>query len=130
MGKTRKVMNHGKDGQLNYIGLDKDTYSLILTNAAFFYVRYHEAFYCLPFHILSVINEKMNCADIAMNLVVSSICNCTADLYSNGRRQRHRALSSRPDHYIVRNKCCRILSKELGITDIKPRNIYNRNTQI
>ena len=125
MGKTRKGMNRGKDGLLSYGGIDNNTYSLILTNAAFLHVRYHEAFYRLPFHVLNMIDEKMNCEDIAMNFVVSSICNCTAGLFSNGRRRSRRALSSRPDHYKIRSKCCRVLSKELGIAELKARNNYD-----
>jgi hypothetical protein len=59
----------------------KNHYNLILTSDAFVHVRYHDAFQHLHPHLLHFIDNITNCEDIAMNLIASSLCNCTGSLH-------------------------------------------------
>ena len=142
VGKYGRLMNTDKNG-LFYYDIYADKYNLILTGFAFLHVHYHDVFQQLPIRVLTFINKYMNCEDIAMNFVVSSLCNCTGCLISQVpgqhrqsfptnlydmkeeliqiQRQDHRPLSKRPNHYVVRSECCRLFSKLLNITNLQPR---------
>ena len=129
----RRITDLGLDGQLRYNTAEdiRPSYNLILTGVAFLHAHYHEAFSRLPLRLVHMIDEEMNCEDIAINFVASSICNCTAGLFSSKGSKKsyfvehNSGLAGRKNHYNVRTRCCRIFSKELGVPEIKLKSIYS-----
>jgi hypothetical protein len=78
---TRLALYEPKQDAYVYSPPLNNHYNLILTSDAFVHVRYHDAFQRLPPHLLHFIDNVTNCEDIAMNLIASSLCNCTGSLH-------------------------------------------------
>ena len=119
-----------KDGSLFYDRWNNTVYNMVLTRFAFLHVRYHDVYQRVPNSVLDFVTRNVNCEDIAMNFVVSLLCNCTGGLYVQATESRDNdalqgprhlnetSLSSRPDHFLSRTNCSRLFARELGLLAI------------
>ena len=114
--KKRLAKERLKDSHKFVYALPSTGYNIVLTSRVFIHMRYHEAYHCLPPLLLRFIDDQVNYEDIAMNFVVSSLCNCTGSLSTTAtwRQRRLRSLNKRPDHYEGRTVCLNAFAKNFA----------------
>ena len=100
-------------------------YSMILTGAAMYHRFYHHYYtYLIDERIRKIVDELMNCEDVAFNFMVSDLtrkppikvttrwrfycklCNQTDEV--------HKAFSSSPEHYRMRGECINYFNSVYG----------------
>eukprot|EP00591_Stephanopyxis_turris_P004054 CAMPEP_0195511072 /NCGR_PEP_ID=MMETSP0794_2-20130614/3526_1 /TAXON_ID=515487 /ORGANISM="Stephanopyxis turris, Strain CCMP 815" /LENGTH=494 /DNA_ID=CAMNT_0040638615 /DNA_START=143 /DNA_END=1627 /DNA_ORIENTATION=- len=104
---------------------ESNAYSMVLTRFSFLHRDYLEMYISvLPQHILNMVAKNLNCEDIAMDLLVSSLTNgkppLLADYWavqSQIKLFQESAISSTDDHRDLRNTCLDQFADTLGLKE-------------
>lgn len=129
----RQYTGNPKLGNLKYIITSSYPYHFILTGATFLH-RLHLHLFTehLPPVIFKLVDEKMNCKDVAMNFVVSHRCRCSGIFFVKIRKRVREpkkslsmnngglALSFRKTHHGQRSQCLNVFARQFHEFPIKP----------
>ena len=130
VGFYKRTYTRSAEAGFEYGRRTDNIYHSILTSAAFIHRNYLDLFdRHLEPTILAEIDQKMNCEDLAMNVLIGDLCRCTAAFYvalrhpvegprtrshsstGSSRTEFKRGLSSRPGHFIGRSRCLNSMAK-------------------
>eukprot|EP01012_Entosiphon_sulcatum_P022908 TRINITY_DN27888_c0_g1_i1.p1 TRINITY_DN27888_c0_g1~~TRINITY_DN27888_c0_g1_i1.p1 ORF type:complete len:829 (+),score=166.57 TRINITY_DN27888_c0_g1_i1:113-2599(+) len=119
---ARRHLFNSSANSFEYSSLHGDTYSLVLTGAAFFHSLYLTLYtFALPPSVLQHIDQNMNCEDIAMNFLVGHHSK-RAPVKATGRTNytspkflASGLYKSQPkSHFNLRNTCMQLFVKAFG----------------
>lgn len=115
----------GYGNSTNYVAEGSCEYSMVITDSAFFHKdylrRYTEE---LPEAVQNLVNEKMNCEDIAMNFLVAHATQKPPLKVTKHQKQNchfdcSKGLSVRPSHYQARTDCIRFFMDVYGYNPLR-----------
>ncbi|CEF69760.1 Exostosin-3 [Strongyloides ratti] len=112
----------GKGTNITYFLEKKESYDLILLGLSLVHKNYiYNYSYKMSKKIRDIVDETMNCDDIAFNFMVSIFSNKPNILFTKGidlsrcRKCYHKGLFFRKDHLSTRTNCLNIFSNLYGI---------------
>ncbi|VDD75253.1 unnamed protein product [Mesocestoides corti] len=118
-------------GQFRYVATAQPTYSFILTGASFFHKYYLYAYtFELLHEIYAVVDEIMNCEDIAMNMLTQQISEKPPLRVISGTRfacpSCTEGLSRKKGHYHMRSACITNFIHLFGYDPLKTTNFMKK----